>query len=78
MAASPPEPLPRAYSKVNDDEYTSTLADCHELPWLPLLLHLSAPAASFTRSVPMREPYMWYLKTMVVMMFPAAVQTEPS
>ena len=53
------QPPPRLYSKANDAEYTPTLTTCHALPWSPLRLHTTSPAALVTRSSPMSEPYMW-------------------
>ena len=62
--------------KLNEAESMLTsVANFHELPWLPLMLHFCTSAASTTRSVPILVPYMWYLKVMLSM---SPVHPEPS
>ena len=78
MAPSLDQPPPRVYSKVNDGERTLTSACCHELPWLPLRLHLVAPSAPTTASVPTDVPYRWYSKETVPTTKFADAHAEPS
>ena len=60
--------MPRRYLKLNDAEPMGTsVANRQELPLSPLMLHFCTSAASMTRSVPIADPYMWYLKLMLSM-----------
>ena len=61
-AASPEYEDPRTYLKLNDAAVKATLARCQSRPWLPDLLHTSAPSDDVTLSVPMVVPYMLYWK----------------
>ena len=69
---------PRTYSKRKEGECTATLAERHALPCLPLRLHVTVPAASTRRSVPMSQPYMWYQKSTEETTWLETAQPEPS
>ena len=71
MAMSPDQELPVVPEKrtvVTDKPVRSMFAFCHDVPWLPDMLHrvvhvLPASDDVSNASVPMVPPYMWYQKS---------------